>query len=89
MPGRTKLCMSKFLSSYDSDLIHIAARADDDSLEHQAAVEALHEQLYTDDDIADEVDRIRELEALRRRAEREEFARWGDHDQWTKDREVA
>ena len=27
--------------------------------------------------------------ALRRRAEREEFARWGDHDQWTKDREVA
>ena len=33
--------------------------------------------------------RIRELEALRRRAEREEFARWGDHDQWTKDREVA
>ena len=77
------------LSSYDSDLMHIAARADDDSLEHQAAVEALHEQLYTDDDIADEVDRIRELEALRRRAEREEFARWGDHDQWTKDREVA
>ena len=56
-----------FLSSYDSDLMRIAARADDDSLEHQAAVEALHEQLYTDDDIADEVDRIRELKALRRR----------------------
>ena len=72
----------------DSQLMEACAEAEPGEWQDAAIRELITERGYSRDDITDEIDRVLYLRAQERRADREEWMRYGDIDLAAKEGEL-